>query len=396
LRIAVIAAHYPPRASAAAVRVACLVREWASREVQLHVYTESRRTHEASMPEPEAAARVRVHRIPLATPSNRSPILLRLVGEVLGAVLVGLRLLAGPGVDGYLVSSPPLIWALVAALAARVRGRPLFLDVRDPYPEVLFAAGVISRAGPAACLLLWLERRVYARARFITTVTAGFRDHISAKTTTPVHLVRNGYDPALLAWRGRGHKQDAFVLLSHGTLGRFQGTEMLLDYARFLIRSRAAGVKVCLVGGGPAAAELAAAVNREGLEPVLELRGPTSFPEVGRWIASASVGLSLRTDDSLGRTAFPVRVYECLALGVPVIVYPPGEAGALLEQHAAGFQLETGSPEALHLVVERLREDEALYRQYAENAERLAREFDRARLARRLLELIQEQLTEAA
>jgi len=87
------------------------------------------------------------------------------------------RVLAGRRHDVALVTSPPLPGALAAVWAARIRGTPVVLDVRDVWGIAVQAVDV----GRKAALLRAIdraERRLFADADRVTAATRAFCEHI--------------------------------------------------------------------------------------------------------------------------------------------------------------------------------------------------------------------------
>ena len=48
----------------------------------------------------------------------------------------------------------------------------------------------------------------------------------------------------------------------------------------------------------------------------------------------------MRTDGGIGKTAFPVKVFEYIGAGLPVIVTPVSEAGGVVEGEKIGLQCD--------------------------------------------------------
>jgi glycosyltransferase involved in cell wall biosynthesis len=104
------------------------------------------------------------------------------------------------------------------------------------------------------------------------------------------------------------------------------------------------------------------------------------------------VGFSPRVDGLVNETAFPVKIYECLACGLPVVVTPESEAGRYVEAHEVGFQHENEDVEGIHQSIVALKDNPELYREYSDRAVRVAQTFDRHELGRELREAIRCQL----
>jgi glycosyltransferase involved in cell wall biosynthesis len=247
----------------------------------------------------------------------------------------------------------------------------------------LFATGVVDRDGFFGRFLAWLERRLYDRALFVASVTEGFVSHIEARTETDVVLIQNGIDTRRFVRHEPSRPQDDFVVLFHGTLGRFQNVDLLLRYAQYLDDNDVPNVRLRVLGDGPKADRLRRGIAERGLDGRIDFVGHVDFEEIPAHINEADVGISPRIDGLISETNFPVKVYECLGCGVPVIVTPEGDAGRYVERNRVGFQHSNDDIEAIHESIRCLRDDAELYRAYSDRAVRVAEAFDRHALGRR-------------
>jgi len=285
-----------------------------------------------------------------------------------------------------LASSPPLsVGAVGSLLAARFRV-PWVFDVRDLWPE---AAVVLGELGPGRALRFaeWLERRLYRSAAAITTPTEPFRADIAAKAGDPdkVSVVPNGTTPMWLE-AGReevdraslGLPADRFLWTYAGNMGLSQALDVAVEAAGLLDE----GFQLLLVGEGAARARLErkAAELPGGAVAFRELAAPELAARYMR--ASDALLVPLADEPALGKSV-PIKLYDCCAVGRPVIVAAPGEPRRLAEQ-GAGLALPPEDPRALADAVRRLSADpgerERLAAGAREFAERSLREHQVERL----------------
>ncbi|MCS3683879.1 glycosyltransferase family 4 protein [Salinibacter ruber] len=393
MEIGVVAAYFPPEVSAAAVRIGPFVEEWASQEsCTVHVFA-PRSENEAS----DAYANypnVRIHRVPAGIADNTRSLPARFLSEVALCFLVFWRSLTVK-VDVYVTSSPPFLIAVTTLLVSLISRTPFVLDVRDLYPEQLFSYKVVSRDSWFGRFLQWLERQVYDHALLVAGVTEGLTRYIERRTSTDVVLIRNGIDSRQFYRRrhratdgglakGERTNFDEFVILFHGTLGRSQNVELLLTYAEHVKQEREENVTIRVIGDGPKADVLRCGIENRNIGSILEYIGRVDFDEIPDLLNRADVGFSPRVDGLVNETAFPVKVYECLGCGLPVVVTPKSEAGRYVERNEVGFQHRNGDVEGIHESICRLKENPKLYKEYSDRAVRVAESFDRHKLGRKL------------
>jgi glycosyltransferase involved in cell wall biosynthesis len=284
--------------------------------------------------------------------------------------MVGAR--RGPA-DVIIASSPPLpVGSVGAALAIRHRA-PWILDVRDPWPEVAVTLGEV-RDGPLLRAAERFERRLYRSAAAITTTTRPFKEMIEERGGSgKVTVISNGATPSFLAAGERepepevlGESDGRFVWTYAGNLGLAQGLESAVEAARIL----GEGFRLILIGDGP---------RREALrELAREL--PPGQAEVRDAIPPADVARLNRASDALlvalaplpGLEGFvPSKLFDCCAVGRPVVLAAVGESVRLTEEAGAAVSVPPGDAEALAGAVRKLRDDEKL----AAELGRAGREF---------------------
>ncbi|MGI8462503.1 MAG: glycosyltransferase family 4 protein [Solirubrobacterales bacterium] len=294
--------------------------------------------------------------------------------------------------DVVLASSPPLsVGAVGATVAARHRV-PWVLDVRDLWPEVAVALGEI---GPGRVLSVAeaLERRLYRSADVITTPTEPFRDRIASRSPDPgkVEVVANGTTPEWLAAgeaevdRGSlGIPADAFVWTYSGNVGLSQDLGTALSAAELL----GEGFQLLIVGDGtsrPRMAERAAGLPAGAVR----LTGLVEPADAARYMrASDALLVPLADEPALGRS-IPIKLYDCCAIGRPVVVAAPGEPRRVAEAAGAALTIAPGDPGALAEAVRRLRDDPAMASELSASARRFAAEHLRERGVERLEGLLE-------
>jgi glycosyltransferase involved in cell wall biosynthesis len=210
------------------------------------------------------------------------------------------------------------------------------------FPAALARAGQFLE-GPAARLAY---RRHACVAVSPSTVTA-MRERL--RWRGPVYLVPNGAPepagPAEPAAPAGETSQEAETLVWVGRLVAHKRAGLLLPLAG---RLRDRGAAIDVVGRGPDAAALAAAVTAGGLDGVLRLRG--YLPEEAKRAVVAGARLHLNTSQGEG---WGLCVLEAAALGVPTVAFDvdglrdavrDGETGWLVR---AGERLEDVTEQAM-------------------------------------------------
>jgi len=292
-----------------------------------------------------------------------------------------------PRADVVISTSPQFFCGLAGRLLQR-RRRPWVLEIRDLWPESIIAVGAMRRSALIR-LLERIEAYAYRSADLVVAVTDSFVHHIRARRPQgPIAVVKNGVDlslfsradpAAIAAFRAEHGLTGKFVASYVGTHGMAHGLDAVIDAAERL-RDRP-DIAFLMVGAGAEKARLAAEAARRGLSNIvmLDQQPKAMMPMV--WSASDAAMVLLRGLDTF-RSVIPSKMFEAMALQIPMILGVEGEARALMEAGGAGIAITPESGVELAAAVTRLAGDPALAaRMGASGRAHVAAEFDRERLA---------------
>ncbi len=267
-------------------------------------------------------------------------------------------------------------------------------ELRDLWPESIRAVGAMEQSR----LLDWLERLelyLYRKADLIVSVTRSFRDDLDRRGIDPakVVVITNGVDAerfrpspkdeALVAELGL---RDKFVAGYIGTHGMAHGLETILDAASILQATPGGErFRFLLIGDGASKEKLKATSRTLGLHNV-QFIDTVSKDQIARyWSLLDTSIIHLRKND-LFKTVIPSKLFECMAMGIPVLHGVEGESAQIVADEAVGLTFEPEDPQALVAAMQRLSDDDALRSSLSEAGRRGASHYDRKALARQMLE----------
>jgi glycosyltransferase involved in cell wall biosynthesis len=322
---------YPPQSQAAAVRCYWLVQalKGAGHSVDVRSSVE---TNDSC-------------KLAFNPADNKQSFAKRLIYEILAGIELSMEIFASPA-ELFVLSSPPFITVSIAHLACRLRGKKYILDVRDIYPEVYFAQGLIKEASLLGRLVKKFTARMYAGAHGVITVTPGLVQKIQRLAHgARVELIINGYDRDL--FRPSAEKYEKFTVIFHGNMGKVQNLASILKVAEKL--SGHQDIEFIFIGEGPQSELL-----KKTRLPNVRYLGARAYTEIPALISRAHVGFSARRDDDIGSDAFPVKAFEYLGVGIPVIITP--KSGSMTELAGEGvFEFSNEETDAIAALILRLK-----------------------------------------
>jgi glycosyltransferase involved in cell wall biosynthesis len=393
VRILALSHYYPPEVNAPASRLSEHARIWREAGHEVTVVT-CAPNHPAGQLYPgyrnrlwqeETIDGIRVIRLWTYIAANQGflPRIGNYLSYLLSVVFWMWRL---PRADVVMSTSPQFFCGLAGRLLKR-RRRPWVLEIRDLWPESIVTVGAMRR-GVAIRTIEKVEAFAYRRADLVVSVTDGFVQHIRARRSKgPIAVIKNGVDlsrfvsdpEAADAFRAEHGLTDKFVASYVGTHGMAHGLQAVIAAAERLCDR--GDIAFLMVGGGAERDTIKALRDARGLTNIVMLDQLPKAAMPAVWGASDAALVLLKRVDTF-KTVIPSKMFEAMALGVPMILGVEGEAKALMEQAGAGIAITPEDDAELAAAILRLADDRALGRQIGASAQAFVRaQFDRERLA---------------
>ena len=266
--------------------------------------------------------------------------------------------------DFLMVESPPLFLGYTAMALSRKLKAKLIFNVSDLWPESAEKLGIVQNQ-VFLKLAYKLEAQCYHSATLITGQTQGIIDDIKNRFTHQnVYWLPNGvnidfYDPVKFEqgdFRFQNGFSDQDILFFYGgIIGHAQGLEVILNAAYLLIEQT--NVHFIIQGSGPEKEKLQALKAAHQLKNVhfLEPVAKKDMPQILKAIDVALVPLKKLP---LFEGAIPSKVFEALAMEVPLLLGVDGEAKRhFIDNAAAGWFFEPENHNALADAIQVLIQD---------------------------------------
>ena len=340
-----------------------------------------------------AEAGIRIHR--LFVPYRNSMAAVRRIRAFFRFAYGAARRAAAIKADVIFASSTPLTIALPAGFAALRQKVPMVFEVRDLWPELPIAMGVLQgRLAIAAARRL--ERWAYRRSSRVVALSPGMKEGI-VRTGYPadrVHVIPNCCDLDLFRVphaRGEAFRSsrpwlgDRPLVVYTGVLGRANGVDYLARLASYMAEIDG-DVRFLVVGDGArfdAVKKVAAGLGV--LERNFFMMPAVPKNEIPDILSAADVATSLVIDIPELRNNSSNKFFDALASRTPVAINFQGWLAELLTTSHAGLVLDGKDPRSGAQDLSRVLRDPEWLREAGAAASRLAEErFDRDRLAKDL------------
>jgi glycosyltransferase involved in cell wall biosynthesis len=253
------------------------------------------------------------------------------------------------------------LWSFAAMEFARRAEIPGIIEVNAPLVEEQERyRGLGDRAGAEEA-----TERAFAAASAVLAVSVelarSLEAHASARGKT--HVVANGvrverFPEGLEPLWPRD--ADSFTVGFLGTLKPWHGLAILAE-AFAALHDVDGGARLLVVGDGPGRAALERDLaSCRALEEV-HITGAVAPDEVPRWLASMDAAVAPYPAFS-GFYFSPLKVFEYMAAGLPIIASRVGQLAELLEDGSDALLCTPGDPAAIARALDRLRRDPELRR----------------------------------
>lgn len=265
---------------------------------------------------------------------------------------------AGSGHSGYDA-------ALVGLAVAAHIDRPFVYEVRSFFETTWTSNAAIAETGEPRHRRLAQELRVMLAADAVITIADTMRDELVRRGVPAerIHVAYNGVDPASLgavpsadevaALRASLGLGERFVIGYVSTMDHpREGHELLVQAIRQL-RDAGREVACLLVGDGGRRVELETLAGRLGVADRVVFTGRVPNADVGRYYTAIDAFVVPRIDEHAARLVTPLKPFEAMALGRPIIVSDLPALTEIAPHEVRGLVFPAGSVEGLVAMVER-------------------------------------------
>jgi glycosyltransferase involved in cell wall biosynthesis len=264
------------------------------------------------------------------------------------------RIVSRLDADLVFATSTPLSVGIPGMKAARRLGVPFVFEVRDLWPELPIAMGVL-RNPLLIAYARRLERRIYWAADAIIALAPGIRDGICATGYPPdrVAVVPNCSDIDLFRPCDeplddpRFGEPGDFRLVYTGAHGMANGLDAVLDAAAELKRRGERGIRFVFIGQGREKDRLVERCRREGLDAFVTWVASVPKEELARILPRMNAGMMiLKNVPSFYYGTSPNKFFDYLACGLPVLNNYPGWLADMIRAKDCGRVVPPADPAA--------------------------------------------------
>ncbi len=299
--------------------------------------------------------------------------------------------------DLVFATTTPLTAGLPGIFSRWLRGKRFVFEVRDLWPELPKAMGVITNPVVLG-LMSALEWVSYRSAHACIGLSPGIIKGIKkrSRVSLPVTMIPNGCDLDLFssagiqALRPDGVRETDLMAVFTGAHGLANGLDAMIRTAEVLKQRGRNDIKLVFIGDG----KLKPGLRREAEEKKLDIcifLDPVAKDILAAYMKGADLGLMILTNiPAFYYGTSPNKFFDYLAIGLPVLNNYPGWLADLINEYKCGYSIEPDNSELFADALEDAADNREELHKMGGRAQALGRDqFARGKLAVKFVQCLE-------
>jgi glycosyltransferase involved in cell wall biosynthesis len=226
----------------------------------------------------------------------------------------------------YVHNMPDIL--IVSSLIPKLFGTKAVLDLHDPMPELMTTIFNATPNSKSVRLLKILEKWSIARADMAITVNQACKRIFSTRScrAEKIAVVMNSPDDRIFPFQPEESQvsrtqfnEKRFVIMYHGSLVERNGLDVAVD-ALTKVREVVPNAELRIFGkNSPFLERVMDKARDRGMQEMVRFIGPRSLEDIVTEIQKCDLGIIPSHRNAFTEINTPVRIFEYLALGKPVI-----------------------------------------------------------------------------
>ncbi len=400
MKVLFISDNFPPEVNAPATRTFDHCKEWVRQGTDVTVITcapnfprgKVYAGYRNSLYKKENVEGIRVIRVWSYITANEG--FLKRIIDYLSFACTALIAGMFQKMDIIIATSPQFFTTFAAFGLSKLKRKPWVFELRDLWPESIRTVGAI-KTNRLYLLLEKIELFLYKDAHMVVALTKAFKRRLISRgiPEDKIRLVTNGSNIKLFYPREKSSRlvQDLgldgkFVVGYIGTHGLAHSLEFIVNALDKITDS---DIHFIFIGDG---ARKEAVVE---LSKKKNIKNATFLPSISKELVPEYMSVTdaalvpLLKSDTF-KTVIPSKIFEASAMRKPILLGVEGQAQEIVEQYGAGICFEPENESDFINKLTQLKNDGNLYRQLQDGCVKLSFDFDRSRLADKMLVYLKE------
>jgi glycosyltransferase involved in cell wall biosynthesis len=301
-------------------------------------------------------------------------------------------------VDVVIGTSPQFFTACAAYVVGLLKRVPWIFELRDIWPESIKAVGSMED-GLLYRTLERLELFLYKKANRIIALTQSFKNELITRgvDASKIDVVTNGVDLSLFKPRSKDEAllkrlglENQFIAGYIGTIGMAHGLETIIEASEIVQNTPKRenhNIKILILGDGARKDALKQLAKDKKLENLIFI-DTVSKAEVADYWSLLDISIIHLKKNPLFEKVIPSKLFECMAMGIPVLHGVLGESAEIVSRLGVGKTITPDNSQVFAQELLNLSMNAQELQKMKEAALEAANKFDRVILAKGMLSRI--------
>jgi glycosyltransferase involved in cell wall biosynthesis len=294
--------------------------------------------------------------------------------------------------DLIIATSPQFFTTWAAWGLSKIKGKPWIFELRDLWPESIKTVGAMKQ-GKVIDILEKIELGLYKSCNKVVAVTDAFKTNLINRgiDANKIEVVTNGSNVELFSAREKNQELLKSLGLENKFIIGYIGTHGMAHSLDFIVTSISKiedkDIHFLFIGDGAMKEKVLEIANDLKVKNATFLN-PIKKEEVPEYLNICDVSLApLKKEDNF-KTVIPSKIFEASAMRKPTLLGVEGQAQEIIETHNAGLCFEPENEKDFLEKIYILKNDKEKYKELQKGCEELAIEYDRKKLAEKMLKII--------
>ena len=295
--------------------------------------------------------------------------------------------------DVIITTTPQFFTTFTGYLISVIRNKKWILEIRDLWPDSLIAVGIIKK-NLLFKFLKKLEYFFYRKASTIIVVTKSFCNIITKNkiSKSKVHVITNGVNRKNFRFIGKDENiinklnlKEYFCIGYIGTIGMAHHIKTLLESAAYL-NTLNYKIKFLIIGSGAEVENIKKQIKKNKIDNTIIL-DQIPHNEISKYWSILDCSITHLKKDNLFKSVIPSKIFESMAMGVPIIHGVHGESADLIRETNTGEIFKPQDTKELNSIIIKFYNDRKLLKIYKDNCIFASEKFERNNLADKMLDI---------
>lgn len=294
--------------------------------------------------------------------------------------------------DLVIATSPQFFTTWAAWGLNKIKRKPWIFELRDLWPESIKTVGAMKQ-GKVIDTLEKIELGLYKSCDKVVAVTDAFKENLINRgiDKDKIEVVTNGSNIELFKPREKDQAlleklglKDKFIVGYIGTHGMAHSLDFIVNS---IAKIEDESIHFLFIGDGAMKKTVLDLAKKLDIKNATFL-DPIKKDDVPEYLGICDVSLAPLKKEENFKTVIPSKIFEASAMLKPTLLGVEGQAQQIIETHNAGLCFEPENEKDFLEKVIILKNDMIRYKELQKGCNELAIEYDRKRLAKRMLDII--------